>query len=382
MNQNNNLPMGLNNNLLMDLNNHHVSFQIIKFDTRGRFLSFSALGNKINKSDPSIKFIIILSGLTEKIIINRTASTFNSIINSIRELNLITTNNLNLSRSMLNLIYDFKQKVWGTNSSNTEIIVHGETLVSLILSNYLNINGISSHIVNPFDLPESFEQISARTIIIPGFIGEFSEVFGSQLAVQLGSSLSHYEFWTDTNGFFNGDTQTIIPQLNWKIAIEFATSNPKIINPLSIRLCGDKNIPIYIKNIYDPDGISTVITSSDQNLLDRPIIQIITDMYAIKLAPGSINELPPMDNPIVINNRMFTYYLDRVSNLNYDNINPELEIIKPVSCVCIWSENIPEIFNRIQLLDIEIHIFNKTSKSITLVIDESKTHLLTKNRIY
>ncbi len=111
--------------------------------------------------------------------------------------------------------------------------------------------------------------------LVPGFIstdaesGEVtnlgrggSDYTASILAAALDASV--LEIWTDVNGFMTADPRVIttaytINELSYVEAMELCNFGAKVVYPPTIYPVCRKNIPILIKNTFDPEGKDTVI---------------------------------------------------------------------------------------------------------------------------
>ncbi len=72
------------------------------------------------------------------------------------------------------------------------------------------------------------------------------------------------EIWTDVDGFMTADPKVIqtaytIPELTYVEAMELCNFGAKVVYPPTIYPVCVKNIPIFIKNTFNPDGMGTVI---------------------------------------------------------------------------------------------------------------------------
>ena len=114
-----------------------------------------------------------------------------------------------------------------------------------------------------------------KVSVVPGFIakdGETGEV------TNLGRGGSDYtaaiiaaaldaealEIWTDVNGFMTADPRVItsaytIRELSYTEAMELCNFGAKVIYPPTIYPVCQKNIPIYVKNTFNPKDEGTVI---------------------------------------------------------------------------------------------------------------------------
>ena len=72
------------------------------------------------------------------------------------------------------------------------------------------------------------------------------------------------EIWTDVDGFMTADPRVIstaytITELSYVEATELCNFGAKVVYPPTIYPVCHKNIPIIIKNTFNPDGVGTVI---------------------------------------------------------------------------------------------------------------------------
>ena len=91
-----------------------------------------------------------------------------------------------------------------------------------------------------------------------------SDYTASILAAALDAS--SLEIWTDVDGFMTADPKVIqtaytIPELTYVEAMELCNFGAKVVYPPTIYPVCVKNIPILIKNTFNPDGDGTIIKS-------------------------------------------------------------------------------------------------------------------------
>ncbi len=84
----------------------------------------------------------------------------------------------------------------------------------------------------------------------------------------MGAALSAdaIEIWTDVSGIFTCDPQLIteakpIPQLSFQEATELAYFGAKVLHPSTTKPASQKQIPIRVKNIFEPDEPGTTISN-------------------------------------------------------------------------------------------------------------------------
>lgn len=121
---------------------------------------------------------------------------------------------------------------------------------------------------------ETFAQLPHRSVV-PGFIssdtetGEItnlgrggSDYTASLIAAAMGADA--LEIWTDVDGFMTADPRVIssaytIRELSYVEAMELCNFGAKVVYPPTIYPVTLKNIPILIKNTFNPDAEGTVI---------------------------------------------------------------------------------------------------------------------------
>ena len=197
----------------------------------------------------------------------------------------------------MNLINDLSAKTSDT------IVSYGERLSSLIVSNVIKdaklfdsrkyiktVKQFNKHIVD-FDLTnklikETFSPLP-KVSLVPGFISSSTE---TGEVTNLGRGGSDYtasilataldantlEIWTDVDGFMTADPRVIssayvIDRLTFTEAMELCNFGAKVIYPPTIYPVCHKNIPIIIKNTFNPDGVGTVIKQETSNPQSKAI---------------------------------------------------------------------------------------------------------------
>lgn len=160
-----------------------------------------------------------------------------------------------------------------------------------------------------------------QTALVPGFIssdkhsGETtnlgrggSDYTASIIAAALGAEA--LEIWTDVNGFMTADPRVIpsaytISELSYVEAMELCNFGAKVIYPPTIYPVCVKNIPIKVKNTFNPDAPGTVIKNKIDN--DRKPIKGISSIGGTTLI--TVTGLS-MVGVIGVNRRIFTALAD------------------------------------------------------------------------
>ncbi|MDR2626886.1 MAG: bifunctional aspartate kinase/homoserine dehydrogenase I [Dysgonamonadaceae bacterium] len=288
--------------------------KVMKFGGTSVGSAKSILGvKKIVESvdEPVIVVVSALSGITDQLIdASKLASQgdftyekeYNNIVNRHIEVveGLISTDKksevLKAITSLLDELGNILKGVFliGDLSPKTSdiIVSYGERLSSLIVSHVINgaklvdarhfiktEKQFSKHIVN-FKRTNTLihEQFSAldKITVVPGFIsshldtGEVSNLgrggsdyTASIIAAALDASV--LEIWTDVDGFMTADPKVIsntyvIESLSYIEAMELSNYGAKVIYPPTIFPVYHQNIPIRIKNTFNPDAPGTLIS--------------------------------------------------------------------------------------------------------------------------
>ena len=148
---------------------------------------------------------------------------------------------------------------------------------------------------------ETFDNSNDRIVIVPGFISQDKD---SEEITNLGRGGSDYtaaiiaatlkadmlEIWTDVDGFMTADPRVInnaytIHHLSYVEATELCNFGAKVVYPPTIYPVFKANIPIKIKNTFNPDSEGTIIDahSEDEGRLIKGISSINdTDLLTVQ----------------------------------------------------------------------------------------------------
>lgn len=230
------------------------------------------------------------------------------------------------------LIHDLSKKTLDT------IVSYGERLSSNIVSTFVRgsklydarefiktevLNGkntLDSELTTKLVI-DSFKELP-RIALVPGFIATDKN---SGDTTNLGRGGSDYtasiiaatldaetlEIWTDVDGFMTADPKVIrsaytIDELSYLEAMELCNFGAKVIYPPTIYPVCIKNIPIHVKNTFNPENRGTVIKSKIENN-SKAIrgISSIKDTTLITVSGLS------MVGVIGVNRRIFTALADK-----------------------------------------------------------------------
>ena len=227
------------------------------------------------------------------------------------------------------LIHDLSEKTADT------IVSYGERLSSHIVAAMLK-NGVrmnSRDFIRTWDkegkhvidadlttqlVKEAFKDIDDKHIyVVPGFIARDRD---SHETTNLGRGGSDYtasiiaavlnaevlEIWTDVDGFMTADPKVIktaytINELSYVEAMELCNFGAKVIYPPTIYPVCVKNIPIKVKNTFNPEHPGTLIKAKIEN--DQKPIKGISSIKGTSLI--TVTGLS-MVGVIGVNRRIFT----------------------------------------------------------------------------
>ena len=134
-------------------------------------------------------------------------------------------------------------------------------------------------------IADYFHQNKASVVVLPGFIASSSD--GNNTTLGRGGSdytaailaaainASHLEIWTDVNGMFTANPKLVkqaqpIETISYQEAMELSHFGAKVLYPPTIQPVLSKNIPILIKNTFEPEAEGTYI-SNENNFQQNPI---------------------------------------------------------------------------------------------------------------
>lgn len=162
----------------------------------------------------------------------------------------------------------------------------GERLSAMLLAAYLGYEFLDAREIIRFadngqfnaeytnDLARKRLQDVTTGVVIPGFYGSTSsgqirtfsrggsDVTGAIIARAVKAEI--YENWTDVNGFLTADPRIVenpkpIPELSYRELRELSYMGANVLHPESIFPVRKANIPINIKNTFDPENPGTMI---------------------------------------------------------------------------------------------------------------------------
>ncbi|SHJ06558.1 aspartate kinase [Aquimarina spongiae] len=178
---------------------------------------------------------------------------------------------------------------------NSQIITYGETILTFIFSGFLNQIGVSNVLldakqfmhVGAVENPDIAlvgkkinkvlsDNLQSGIYITQGFVcineeGNLSHLKrgGSDYtATIIGAAInaSEVQIWTDIDGLHNNDPRYVdethpISHLTYNEAAELAYFGAKILHPQTVSPVVNKDIPVLLKNTFDPEAPGTIISN-------------------------------------------------------------------------------------------------------------------------
>lgn len=100
--------------------------------------------------------------------------------------------------------------------------------------------------------------------------------------------------WKDVAGIYNADPAVftdVIPldRINYQEMIELAYYGAKVIHPKTIKPLRVKNIPLYVKSFYDPEGTGTSVGDYPDYYVDVPIIILMHRQVLISISLSDLS---------------------------------------------------------------------------------------------
>jgi len=196
------------------------------------------------------------------------------------------------------------------------ILAQGEIVSTNLFQLYLKETGESSELISAMDfmmidknnepdgdyIQENLTKVlsnftSIKTFITQGFICKNrnneidnlkrggSDYTASIIGAAVGAS--QIQIWTDISGMHNNDPRFVdrtfsINEVSFDEAAELAYFGAKILHPQSIIPAKEKNIPVLLKNTFDPDAKGTLI-HNDASIEKIRAIAAKDNITAIKI---------------------------------------------------------------------------------------------------
>lgn len=240
----------------------------------------------------------------------------------------------NLKRNLYGICYTSEI----TDSVRAMILSYGERLSTFLLSGILNSEGILAEAFESDKIgivtDESYDNASAnlqkvernlKATLLPflerGIVPIISGYFGctpsgkvslfgrngsdySASIIAYALDVSSLEIWKDVDGFMSAEPKIVekaktLEKLSYREAAELAYFGAKILHPRTVEPISIKKIPLFIKNIKEPEKVGTLITherKESENIIksvtyNRNISILRVQGAGVGYKPGVISEI-------------------------------------------------------------------------------------------
>ena len=197
-----------------------------------------------------------------------------------------------------------------------EILIAGEAVSSRVLSGFLNHLGMPNVLKDSSDFivaahegrrvrvdyPLTYAKIKplrevANLLVMPGFMAKTKEGKlttlgrgGSDFSAALvanGVDAQQLFIYTDVSGIYTADPRFVkqakpIKRLSYEEALELSHFGAKVLYAPSVQPAFEKNIPLYVKNTFDPTAEGTYISSSEL-ITEQDTVMGISHLSSISL---------------------------------------------------------------------------------------------------
>ena len=126
-------------------------------------------------------------------------------------------------------------------------------------------------------IKDYFDKNKSQITILPGFIASDDEGYTTTLGrggsdytaaiIASGINANSLEIWTDVNGMFTANPKIVkqaqpIESISYQEAMELSHFGAKVLYPPTIQPVLKANIPIWIKNTFEPEAYGTLISNN------------------------------------------------------------------------------------------------------------------------
>lgn len=295
------------------------------------------------ETDSMVVVVSALGGVTNLLLeiadlSSHSDKTYLSVIDNIEKRHselmgdLFPKNNEFVNKEVAGLLNKLKEVCKGvsyvgelTPRTNDQIVSFGERLSSLIISEFFKQELGEARLLDPtsfiftnddfgnavVDFKKSNNEIASQlgdlkgVAVCPGFIA--SSKSGSISTLGRGGSdytaaiiagaldVGQLEIWTDVSGMMTADPRYVkrahvIEHISYEEAMELSHFGAKVVYPPTIMPVLKKQIPIHIKNTFEPEHPGTIISSYSAN--GHQVIKGLTSIQDIALislkGPGMV----------------------------------------------------------------------------------------------
>ncbi|MDC0177530.1 bifunctional aspartate kinase/homoserine dehydrogenase I [Polaribacter sp.] len=178
---------------------------------------------------------------------------------------------------------------------------------TLIATNNEYLNAQVNFKITNNNITSFFEQNKHQVTVLGGFIS--SNIDGETTTLGRGGSdfsasiyaaaldADELQIWTDVSGMFTANPSVVkqaspISEISYEEAMELSHFGAKVLYPPTIQPSLRKEIPIRIKNTFDPESAGTLICNHPKNSNEVKGISHIEDISLITLEGGGMIGIP------------------------------------------------------------------------------------------
>ncbi|CAM1365142.1 Aspartate kinase [Tenacibaculum sediminilitoris] len=158
-------------------------------------------------------------------------------------------------------------------------VVYKDSRELIITSNTFDKAQVDFQLTNA-NCKEYFDKNKHQVTLLPGFIARTKE--GKSTTLGRGGSdysaaiyaaavnADELQIWTDVSGMYTANPHMVkqafpIPHISYQEAMELSHFGAKVIYPPTIQPVLEKEIPIRIKNTFEPENVGTLISKITEN---------------------------------------------------------------------------------------------------------------------
>ena len=177
----------------------------------------------------------------------------------------------------------------------------------LIITNNEYLNAQVNFKVTNNNITSFFEENKHQVVVLGGFIS--SNIDGETTTLGRGGSdftaaiyaaaleANELQIWTDVSGMFTANPRVVkqaypISEISYEEAMELSHFGAKVLYPPTIQPALRKEIPIRIKNTFEPESAGTLICKNPENGNEVKGISHIEDISLITLEGGGMVGIP------------------------------------------------------------------------------------------
>jgi aspartate kinase len=250
--------------------------------------------------------------------------------------------------------------------------------------------------------------------IIGGFYGESKEKTittlgfeGSDYTASLIGGAVHaetIEIWTDVSGVYTSDPRFIpdakpLAEISYFDATEMAYFGAKVLHPSTLKPAQERNIPVFVKNMFQPDEPGTKIIREAKHDLDVLAMSFKPDMATLtisayetvmgysfltkvfsvlekhRLAVDAVNTTEASVTIALSDSELLDTLSKEFIEIGTVTLEREKGLLTLIGCSIHSAEKLTEqVFNSIDEIPVDLISFSKEKRILNVVIEND--HLI------